>query len=106
MLQVHSSNHLESLLDQLLTCINQGDPFCAEVIVVENPGMSRWLQQQIAAYDGISANLRFVSPAQFIWESAQCWITQLDPTAMADIRAATGFFIAVGFFRITKLSAR
>jgi len=45
MLQVHSSNHLESLLDQLLTCINQGDPFCAEVIVVENPGMSRWLQQ-------------------------------------------------------------
>ena len=77
MLQVHSSNHLESLLDQLLTCINQGDPFCAEVIVVENPGMSRWLQQQIAAYDGISANLRFVSPAQFIWESAQCWIEDL-----------------------------
>jgi len=68
MLQVHSSNHLESLLDRLLTRINQGDPFCAEVIVVENPGMSRWLQQQIAAYDGISANLRFVSPAQFIWD--------------------------------------
>ena len=77
MLQVHSSNHLESLLDRLLTRINQGDPFCAEVIVVENPGMSRWLQQRIAAYDGISANLRFASPAQFIWEAAQCWITDL-----------------------------
>jgi len=77
MLQVHSSNHLESLLDQLLTRINQGDPFYSEVIVVENPGMSRWLQQRIAAYDGISANLRFVSPAQFIWESAQCWIDDL-----------------------------
>ena len=77
MLQVHSSNHLESLLDQLLTRINRGDPFCAEVIVVENPGMSRWLQQRIADHDGISANLRFVSPAQFIWQSAQCWIEDL-----------------------------
>ena len=77
MLQVHSSNHLESLLDRLLTRINQGDPFRSEIIVVENPGMSRWLQQRIAVYDGISANLSFVSPARFIWESAQCWIDDL-----------------------------
>ncbi len=77
MLQVHSSNHLESLLDHLLTRINQGDPFAAEVIVVENPGMSRWLQQRIAEYDGISANLQFLSVAQFIWQSAQCWIEDL-----------------------------
>lgn len=77
MLQVHSSNHLESLLDHLLTRINQGDPFCAEVIVVENPGMSRWLQQRIAEYDGISANLKFISVAQFVWQSAQCWIEDL-----------------------------
>lgn len=80
MLQVHSSNHLESLLDQLLTRINVGDPFCSEILVVENPGMSRWLQQRIADYDGISANLKFISPARFIWESAQCWISDLpDP---------------------------
>jgi len=77
MLQVHSSNYLESLLDQLLTRINQGDPFCSEVIVVENPGMSRWLQQRIAVHDTISANLTFISPAQFVWESAQCWIADL-----------------------------
>lgn len=75
--QVHSSNYLESLLDQLLTRVNQGDPFDSEVIVVENPGMSRWLQQRIAEFDGISANLTFISPAQFIWQSAQCWIADL-----------------------------
>ncbi len=77
MLHVHSSNHLESLLAQLLTQINTGDPFDAEVIVVQNPGMSRWLSQQIAEREGISANFTFSTPGVFLWQAAQCWLPEL-----------------------------
>ncbi len=86
MLHVHSSNYLESLLAQLLAQINRGDPFVAEVIVVQNPGMSRWLSQQIAERDGISANLKFIAPGNFLWQAAGCWLDDLPnsptPTAM------------------------
>ena len=77
MLHVHSSNRLENLLSGLLDQINNGDPFLAEVIVVQNPGMSRWLSQQIAERQGISANLEFVTPANFFWRAAQCWFDDL-----------------------------
>ncbi len=77
MLHVHSSNYLESLLAQLLSQINRGDPFDAEVIVVQNPGMSRWLSQQIAMRDGISANLQFLAPGHFLWQAAKHWLDDL-----------------------------
>jgi len=77
MLHVHSSNRLENLLSGLLSQINNGDPFLAEVIVVQNPGMSRWLSQQIAEREGISANLEFITPANFLWRTAQCWFDDL-----------------------------
>jgi len=81
MLQIHSSNYLESLLTRLLSDIERGDPLHADVIVVQNPGMSRWLHQQIAERTGISANIDFVTPGNFLWRTARCWVPDLPETS-------------------------
>ncbi len=44
------------------------DPLTQEIIVVQNPGMARWLSQHIAQQTGIAANLDFPLPATFIWD--------------------------------------
>ncbi len=69
MLFLHQSNRLEQLL--LLLCKTlakvPADPLATDIVVVQNPGMARWVFQQIALHDGIAANLDFPLPATFIW---------------------------------------
>jgi len=64
-----------------LSDIERGDPLHADVIVVQNPGMSRWLHQQIAERTGISANIDFVTPGNFLWRTARYWLTDLPETS-------------------------
>ena len=69
MLFLHQSNRLEQLLHLLCKTLasTSADPLCVETVVVQNPGMARWVFQQIALRDGIAANLDFPLPATFIW---------------------------------------
>lgn len=80
MLFVYHSNRLERLLLQLhqvLAAAPLADPFVAEQIVVQNPGMGRWLAQQLAAVDGVAAHLDFPLPAAFIWQVVRAWTPTL-----------------------------
>ena len=69
MLFLHQSNRLEQLLELLCKTLasEPADPMTAEIVVVQNPGMARWVSQQIALKNGIAANLDFPLPATFIW---------------------------------------
>ncbi len=61
---------MENLL-LLLNKISQLSPlgvFNQEVIVVQNAGMQHWLNLAIANERGISMNMRYALPAQFLWK--------------------------------------
>ncbi|MCI5221444.1 MAG: exodeoxyribonuclease V subunit gamma, partial [Candidatus Electrothrix sp. AR4] len=66
---LYQSNRLENLFSALCATLAEpiANPLAPEVIVVQNPGMSRWLSQQIALRTGISAHLSFPLPATFVW---------------------------------------
>ena len=71
MLHLHHSNKLENLTSSLIELMNveQGNVLQPVDIMVQNPGMKRWLQQQISQQQGIAANLEFPLPSRFIWLS-------------------------------------
>ncbi len=61
---------MENLLI-LLSKIQQVSPlslFDTEVIVVQNAGMQHWLNLSLAEIRGISMNVNFSLPAQFLWK--------------------------------------
>ena len=61
---------MENLL-LVLNKISQLSPlgvFNQEVIVVQNAGMQHWLNLAIAQQRGISMNMRYALPAQFLWK--------------------------------------
>jgi exodeoxyribonuclease V gamma subunit len=61
---------MENLL-LLLNKISEISPlgvFNQEVIVVQNAGMQHWLNLAIAKERGISMNMRYALPAQFLWK--------------------------------------
>lgn len=70
MLFLHHSNNLYTLLDILLQQLSTPSTAVlqAEQILVQNPGIKRWLQQQISRSSGIAANIEFPLPSRFIWE--------------------------------------
>ena len=70
MIYLYPANKMENLL-LLLNKISQLSPlgvFNQEVIVVQNAGMQHWLNLAIANERGISMNLRYALPAQFLWK--------------------------------------
>jgi len=79
MLQIHHSNRLEVLLDHLLEVLATplADPLAPERIVVQHPGMGRWLAQELALRTGIAANLEFPLPARFFWELLGLWFDKV-----------------------------
>jgi len=77
MLSIHHSNSLKKLTETLLLQLqgSRSSVLDPEHILVQNPGMKRWLQQQISLSQGIAANLRFPLPSRFIWD---IFLTQFD----------------------------
>ncbi|MEJ2692388.1 MAG: exodeoxyribonuclease V subunit gamma, partial [Candidatus Thiodiazotropha sp.] len=71
MLTLHQSNRLEHLARRLADLLGQpaGDPLQAETVVVQHPGMARWLSLELAASLGIAANIEFPLPAVFVWRA-------------------------------------
>ncbi|RDH86233.1 MAG: exodeoxyribonuclease V subunit gamma [endosymbiont of Escarpia spicata] len=70
MLRLYQSNRLEILSLRLSTLLAEPmiSPLEEEVLVVQHPGMARWLSLEIAEKLGICANIRFPMPASFVWE--------------------------------------
>lgn len=77
MLQIHSSNCLEVLLD-VFTDLTPApeDPLEPQTLVVQNAGMSRWIAQQTALNSGISANVVSSSPGVYLWDLPSFWDPQ------------------------------
>ncbi|KJY80429.1 exodeoxyribonuclease V subunit gamma [Vibrio nigripulchritudo] len=71
MFTVYHSNQIEllkSLLVELIKLSPLENPFEAEQILVQSPGMSQWLKMELAKEFGVAANIDFPLPATFIWE--------------------------------------
>ncbi|PHR85685.1 MAG: exodeoxyribonuclease V subunit gamma [Colwellia sp.] len=70
MINLYPANKMENLL-ALLNKISQLSPvgvFNQEVIIVQNAGMQHWLNLAIARERGISMNMRYALPAQYLWK--------------------------------------
>lgn len=70
MLYLQHSNQLEKLAEQLAAVLSQplSDPLACESVVVQHPGMGRWLSLQLAQRLGVCANVEFPLPAGYIWQ--------------------------------------
>ncbi len=79
MLHVHHGNRTESLVDLMMAVIAGplSSPLVPEVVVVQNPGMARWLSQRIATSRGIAANIEYPLPASFIWKIYGCTLSNV-----------------------------
>ena len=68
MLQVHSSNNVETLAERLGEVQRSplASPFDPEVVMVHSRGMERWLSLQLAQRLGICAHVTFPFPAPFL----------------------------------------
>ncbi|OTA19851.1 exonuclease V subunit gamma [Xenorhabdus beddingii] len=83
MFRVYHSNQLDILKELMAILIGENplsDPFGKEMILVQSPGMSQWLQIQLAEKLGIAANMEFPLPATFIWQM----FTQILPDVPKD----------------------
>ncbi|MCV6590534.1 MAG: exodeoxyribonuclease V subunit gamma [Marinobacterium sp.] len=72
MLHVYHSNALDLLKELLVQHIQRqplNDPFAAETILVQSPGMAQWLKLELADALGIAASLEFPLPASFLWKT-------------------------------------
>jgi len=80
---LYHGNRLEDLLDRLveLSLDPPADPLQPETVVVQNPGMARWVMQQIALRTGIGANFEFPLPARFIHRIFAARLPDLPPDA-------------------------
>jgi exodeoxyribonuclease V gamma subunit len=85
-LQLYRSNRLENLFTALceLIAAPPADPLAPEIIIVQNPGMARWLAQNIAKHSGIAANLNFPLPASFFWDVFQKTLGDLPDVSCFD----------------------
>ncbi|WP_367670646.1 exodeoxyribonuclease V subunit gamma [Sodalis-like secondary symbiont of Drepanosiphum platanoidis] len=67
---VYHSNRLD-LLKSLVSNIIKKQPlkdiFESEIILTQSKGMSQWMQIELCKDLGISSNIKFVLPANFIW---------------------------------------
>jgi exodeoxyribonuclease V gamma subunit len=97
MLEVYHSNRLEVLVEALaeVTAAPLSDPFRPERIVVQNPGMARWINQQLAERTGISARLDYPPPAAFFWDVLKAWLPAAPDQELLDKDAL--------FWRILRL---
>ena len=70
MLRLYQSNRLELLSQRLAQLLSEpiASPLQAETLVVQHPGMARWLSLEIARQTGICANIRYLLPAALVWE--------------------------------------
>ena len=91
MLILHTSNRLEELSQQFSESIKKPlhDVFAPEIVVLQNSGMARYLSLQLADKNGISANMNFLFPAEFMWQMLRSVLPDIarqDPSSPAVLR--------------------
>lgn len=88
MLYLHHSNSLDKLAEFLQHQLLQGakgeNILQADNILVQNPGMKRWLQQQISHSTGIAANISFPLPSRFMWDIFSSQFNDVDSFSSYD----------------------
>ncbi|MGP1958557.1 MAG: exodeoxyribonuclease V subunit gamma [Arsenophonus sp. NC-CH8-MAG3] len=71
MLQIYYSNQLD-IHKEFISSLIKNHPlthaFAQEIILVQSPGMSKWLQINLAQSIEVAANISFPLPATFIWD--------------------------------------
>ena len=69
-MRIHRSNRVEALLSVLARIVADplADPFAPEWIVVQGPGMERWLSLELSRELGVFAHPRFPFPRTFLRE--------------------------------------
>jgi exodeoxyribonuclease V gamma subunit len=84
-IQLFLSNRLESLAEALIARISRQPPhpLQPDTVVVQNRGMTRWLNLQIAELAGIQMNTRYLYPGNLIEQL----ISAVDPLAECNIQA-------------------
>jgi exodeoxyribonuclease V gamma subunit len=69
MFHLYQSDKLETLAERLACDLDPPlPPFEPEIILVQSPGMGRWLSLRLAERLGICAHLQFPLPAMFVWD--------------------------------------
>lgn len=74
MFTIYHSNQIEllkSLVSELMQRQPLEDVFTSDMVIVQSQGMAQWLQIALADEIGISANINFPFPTQFIWQLYQ-----------------------------------
>lgn len=86
MLDIFHSNRLEILMQRLTHEMAQpsADPFLPDMIVVQNEGMARWINQQLALAWGVSTCIRYPLPASFFWKVLKAWIPDAPESTLFD----------------------
>jgi exodeoxyribonuclease V gamma subunit len=89
MLHLYHSNSMESLLQELLAVLERPlqDPFAAEIVLVQNQGMARWLTLAIAKQQGVASNIEFPLPARFIWRLFELQLQRVPDSSAFDREA-------------------
>lgn len=90
MLHVERSNRTERLLEGLADrLIAPGrDPLTPATVVVQGPGMERWIAQQVARRHGVCANVEFLFPRAFLERAFESVLAGLDAGVGGDPEAA------------------
>ncbi len=92
MLQIYHSNQLDihkELISSLIKNNPLTQPFEQEIILVQSPGMSQWLQIELAQSLGIAANISFPLPATFIWDMFTRVLSDIPPESAFTKKAMT-----------------
>ncbi|MDO6447295.1 exodeoxyribonuclease V subunit gamma [Colwellia sp. 1_MG-2023] len=85
MIYLYPANKMENLL-ALVEKIQQISPlpvFSKEVFIVQNAGMQHWLNMSLAENRGISLNIDYALPAQFLWGLVRTLVNKGDEVDQA-----------------------
>lgn len=80
----HDLNRLGELLAVLLEQRQRPHPLSSDTVLVPNRGIGRWLELELAASSGISANMDMPLPARFIWDLVPACLDQGVQASQAD----------------------
>ena len=80
MIYLYPANKMENLL-VLLDKIQHVSPlpiFSKDVVIVQNAGMQHWLNMSLAKRRGISMNIDYALPSQFLWKLVRSIVSEDD----------------------------
>lgn len=84
--QSHSLTDLARELAQLLT-VKINNPLKPVWVVVQNNEVKEWVSLQIANENGISGNIKFIFPSEFIWMIYRLKVSDVPKTLPTDLNA-------------------